>query len=66
LGQEIKRNSLIRLNKALKERLGGMSHSTAYREISKGNLKVVHVGRSVFVTEHEIDRYINHASGAEC
>ena len=36
----------------------GLSRSTAYREIAKGHLRVVHIGRSVRISESEICRYI--------
>ena len=39
----------------------GLSRSSAYREISKGNLKVIRIGRAIRISESEIRRYINEA-----
>ena len=42
----------------------GLSRSSAYREIAKGNLKVTRIGRSVRISESEICRFIEQAEGA--
>jgi|GEM_PF-1503265 len=37
----------------------GLSRSSAYREIQRGALKVVRIGRAVRISENEIRRYIS-------
>ena len=43
----------------------GLSRSTAYREISSGNLRVTRIGRSLRISEAEICRYINEAEAGQ-
>lgn len=38
--------------------LGGIAHSTAYEMIGEGRLRVVHIGRRVFVPRAEIARIV--------
>ena len=39
----------------------GLSRSSAYREITAGNLRVTRIGRSIRISESEICRYIQQA-----
>jgi excisionase family DNA binding protein len=43
----------------------GLSRSSAYREIQRGTLKVVRIGRAVRISENEIRRFIAEVENQE-
>jgi hypothetical protein len=43
--------------------LGGMSRSTAYEEMAAGRLNPVKLGKRVFITHEEIQRFVNSLDG---
>ncbi len=50
--------TLIPLEAARKDRLGGISRSTLYALISEGELRRVNIGRRAFITGESIDNYL--------
>lgn len=52
-------NRLVSIQEAREEWLGGLSRTTVYSLIQRGELIAVHVGRRVFLTTESLARYVN-------
>lgn len=44
--------------KEAQQRLGGISRAKLYLEVDQGRLKLSRIGRRVFVSDVELDRYL--------